>query len=377
MSGAATAHIDLNALAHNLALVQTIAQHSRILAVIKANAYGHGLVQAAKNLESADALGVARLSEAISLREAGIQKPIILLDGFFDMEELAKSRELNLTVVVHSQYHLSLLERNPCPKERTNLQVWLKLNTGVNRLGFNRQDMDAVLRQLKRIESIDLRVVMSHFSCADDIRNPVTQSQIECFHQFTDSGSIDRSIANSGGIIGWPQSHFEWVRPGIMLYGISPFGSSKNFQDSQSSQYDHSSAMSKVLAQLKPVMTLKSQLIAVNKIKAGTPVGYGATWICKKDSVIGVVAIGYGDGYSRQAKTGTPVLVSGKTCPVVGTVSMDMLTVDLTHLSDIEPGEEVTLWGEGLPAAVVADFMNTIPYELTTSLTSRVSYRYE
>lgn len=366
MSGAATAHINLHALSHNLELVRSIAPQSRILSIIKANAYGHGIIQVARVLAAADGFGVARLSEAILLRKAGITKPIVLLEGFLDARELARSQELDLSLVVHSDYQLTLLEE--CDSTGRKLPVWLKLNTGMNRLGFDEQGLEAVRQRLDRCAAVELKVVMSHFSCADELLNPVSLNQIDDFDRLTGDWSLDRSAANSGGLLGWPQSHLDWVRPGIMLYGISPFNTPHLPQLAQ---------MKRALAALKPVMTLKSRLIAVNEVAAGGAIGYGGHWICEKDSVIGVVAIGYGDGYSRQAQAGTPVLIGGQRYPLIGTVSMDMLTVDLTNSPTVQPGEKVTLWGEGLPAEEVAEHMHTIPYELTTGITDRVVFRYE
>lgn len=364
MNGAATAHINLHALKHNLELVRSTAPHSRILSIIKANAYGHGFLQVARALDAADGFGVARLAEAIMLREAGIVKPIVLMEGFLDARELARSRELDLCVAVHSDYQLALLEESDSAATNGKLQLWLKLNTGMNRLGFIEHEVEAVLQRLKQCVAIELKVVMSHFSCADERLNPATLNQIDNFNRLTDGWSLERSLANSGGILGWPQSHFDWVRPGIMLYGISPF-TTPHLQQSERQM------------PLQSVMTLKSRLIAVNKVAAGSALGYGGSWICEKDSVIGVVAIGYGDGYSRQARAGTPVLIAGERYPLIGTVSMDMLTVDLSNRPSLQPGEEVTLWGDGLPAAEIAVSMNTIPYELTTSLTDRVIFCYE
>jgi alanine racemase len=368
VSGVATAHINLNALAHNLELVQSVAPGSRILAVIKANAYGHGLVQAAKTLTSATGFGVARLAEAITLREAGVNKPIVLLEGFFDSKALVRARKLRLSAAVHSEYQVALLEQSVRSSAKEILSVWLKVNSGMNRLGFDLQSVESIRTRLKQIPTARLEVVMSHFSDADELSYANTRRQIDCFEQLTNDWSIDRSIANSGGLLGWPESHYDWVRPGIMLYGISPFSDQ---------QLPENHAVNSALSSLEPVMTLKSQLIAVNSVAAGSAVGYGSNWVCEKDSIIGVVAIGYGDGYSRQAEAGTPVMIAGERCPVVGNVSMDMLTVDLTHGPSVVPGDEVTLWGEGLPAAEVAPYMHTIPYELTTSLTNRVCYSYE
>jgi alanine racemase len=366
VSGAATAHINLHALAQNLELVRSLVPQSRILSIIKANAYGHGIIQTARALAATDGFGVARLSEATLLRRAGIAKPVVLLEGFLDAKELARSRELGLSVVVHSEYQVSLLEASNSTDQK--LQVWLKLNTGMNRLGFVEQDLDGIRRRLNQCESVNLEVVMSHFPCADDLMNPATAHQIDDFTRLTGDWTSDRSLANSGALMGWPHSHFDWVRPGIMLYGISPFSTP---------HVPRLPRIEQALAALKPVMTLKSRLIAVNSVAAGSAIGYGGNWICDEDSVIGVVAIGYGDGYSRQAKAGTPVLIDGQRYPVIGTVSMDMLTVDLTRGSSLQPGEEVTLWGEGLPASEVAEHMHTIPYELTTGLTARVVHRYE
>jgi alanine racemase len=368
VSGAAIAHINLHALAHNLALVRSIAPRSRILSIIKGNAYGHGLVPVARALADADGFGVARLAEAVALRNAGIVKPIIMLEGFSDAWELERARELGLSVVVHSDYQIRILEKSDLPGTHQKLAVWLKLNTGMNRLGFVEQDLEATRQRLNQCESVEIEAVMSHFSCADQTTNPTTLNQINCFDRLTCDWQASRSLANSGGLLAWPQSHFDWVRPGIMLYGISPFEPPLPANIPQ---------LKETLAELKPVMTLKSRLIAVNKVAAGSAVGYGGTWTCDRDSAVGVVAIGYGDGYSRQAEAGTPVLIGGERFPVIGTVSMDMLTVDLTDASSIQPGQEVTLWGEGLQAAEVAEHMHTIPYELTTGLTDRVVYHYE
>ncbi len=368
MSGTATAQINLQAISHNLELVRSIAPNSRILALIKANAYGHGLLASAQTLLAADGFGVARLSEAVTLRDAGIVKPIVLLGGVVDAAELGKARELNLTPVINNDHQLVLLEKCASHQFERKLPVWLKLNTGMNRLGFAGANIESVKHRLEQCAGIELGVVMSHLACADDIANPATRKQIDYFNRHTDTWSVARSIAGSGGITGWPESHFDWVRPGIMLYGISPFPLDQEPQSQQVRQ---------TLRKLKPAMTLKSRLIAVNKVAAGSPIGYSGRWICKRDSIVGVVGIGYGDGYSRQAQNGTPVLIDGKRYPLIGTVSMDMLTIDLSDRPESKPGDIVTLWGGGLPVEEVAVHMRTIAYELTTDLTNRVTYCYE
>ncbi|WDL80973.1 alanine racemase [Aeromonas bestiarum] len=353
MMNTVTASIDVDALHHNFAVVRRHAPHSKIIAVLKANAYGHGLLQVANTLVQADAYAVARLEEALVLRANAITKPILVLGGFFSAEALPLLAEHNLQTTLHTWDQLALLEQAELPAP---IKVWLKLDTGMNRLGVRAQDLPAFIERLSHCRSVVQPFhLMTHFGQSDEQENQATQQQIEAFNLLTAHLPGERAMANSAGILAWPGSRSDWIRPGIMLYGASPFGGQL--------ATDHG---------LRPVMTLKSQLIAIRECKRGESVGYGAHWVAQRDTTLGVVAVGYGDGYPRMAPEGTPMLVNGRRVPIVGRVSMDMITVDLgPHASD-QCGDEVILWGEGLPVEQVAEKIGTIPYELLTRLTSRV-----
>ncbi len=355
----ATAQIDTQALQHNLAVVRSlIPANTKVVAVVKANAYGHGLVQVAKKLASADAYAVARLEEALVLRSSGIVKPIIMLEGFFSADDLPVLAANNLQTAVHSLEQLDALEQMSLPNP---VKVWVKLDTGMHRLGVRPEDVDAFCARLGRCKNVVQPFnFITHFSCADELDNLTTAKQIELFNQLTKDYAGERSLASSAGIMEWHDAHADWIRPGIMLYGASPFQGKTGF--------DHG---------LQPVMTLKTSLIAVRLVKQGEPVGYGAKWVSPRDTKVGVVAIGYGDGYPRMAPNGVPVLVNDRIVPLVGRVSMDMLTVDLGPEATDRVGDDVTLWGVGLPVETVAEAIGTIPYELITKLTSRVIMEYK
>ena len=353
----AKAVIDLSACRHNLSIAKEAAPDSKCIAIIKANAYGHGMVKIAKALNDADMFGVARIDEAIQLREAGITVPVLLLEGFSSENELNQVRQHKLNSVIHTENQLNLLEQSTGEK----ISVCLKIDSGMHRLGFNPDDVVNVMQRLEKCSSINSPVMlMTHLANADNKHDDKTLNQIEIFYQSIEGLSIDEtSIANSAGILGWPQSHADWNRPGIMLYGVSPF--------IKGSANDHN---------LKPVMTLSSQLIAVKKLKKGEAIGYAGTYTCEKDMTVGVVAIGYGDGYPRHAKTGTPVLVNNKRCSLLGRVSMDMICVDLTEQPTAQINDSVILWGEGLPVEEVAESADTIGYELLCGVTNRVEFEY-
>lgn len=354
------AEIDLTALKHNIGILKQQAANSRIIAVIKANAYGHGMVTTATELQhtqQVDALAVARLSEAITLRESAITLPIILLEGFFNPEDISTLLDYQLQTVVHSQQQLQAIL---CSQLAGQLKVWLKIDTGMHRLGFHPEQIPTALASLEQSQLVEQPInLMSHFQCADELDNPTTRKQIQLFQSLATQHKGLSSLANSAGVLAWPDSHLDMVRPGISIYGISPFIGT--------TAQEH---------QLKPVMTLKSQLIAVREHKQGESVGYGAIWRAQQDTQLGVIAIGYGDGYPRMAPEGTPVLVNGRLVPIVGRVSMDMITVDLGLNCSDQVGDSVTLWGEGLPIEIVAKHIGTIAYELSTKLTNRVPLSY-
>jgi alanine racemase len=355
----ATAQIDSQALQHNLAVVRSqIPANTKVVAVVKANAYGHGLVQVAKTLSSADAYAVARLEEALILRSNGIVKPIIMLEGFFSADDLPVLAANNLQTAVHTEEQLQALEQMTLPNPVT---VWVKLDTGMHRLGVRPEEVDAFCARLAKCKNIVQPFnFITHFSCADELDNLATAKQIELFNQLTKNYLGQRSLASSAGIMEWHDAHADWIRPGIMLYGASPFEGKTGINHG-----------------LRPVMTVKTNLIAVRVLKQGEPVGYGAKWVSPRDTKIGVVAIGYGDGYPRMAPSGVPVLVNGRIVPLVGRVSMDMLTVDLGPDAVDQVGDDVTLWGEGLAVETVAEAIGTIPYELITKLTPRVIMEYK
>jgi alanine racemase len=356
MTRPARAHINLQALQHNFSRVQQAAPHSRIMAIIKANAYGHGMVRVAQSLPDADAFGVACVDEAISLRESGFDRRIVLLEGLFSAEDVGLVNGFQLDVVIHHESQLELLEQGSLLRP---LDVWLKLDTGMHRLGFATESVDAVTSRLQKIPRIAAIRYMSHFPCADDLDNHSTATQRQTFLDVLAASPAEQTLANSAAILGWPDTHLDWVRPGIMLYGGSPLAG-------------HSAAS----LDLQPVMTLSTRLIAVNERQAGDAIGYGGDWVCPTDRLVGVAAIGYADGYPRHAPGGTPVLVSGKPAKLAGRVSMDMICIDLADHPQASVGDEVILWGEGLPVDEVAAAAGTISYELLCGVGSRVQFDY-
>ena len=350
---AATALINSQALRHNLQVVREQAPTAKVVAVVKANAYGHGLLAVAKTLKEADAYAVARVEEALTLRSGGIVKPVILLEGFFSADDLPVLAANNLQTAVHSWEQLAALEQAELPQP---IRAWVKFDTGMHRLGVRPEEAEAFLQQLANCKNVIQPFnAMTHFSCADELENPATQEQIALFKALTEGLAGEFALSNSAGVLAWKEAHADWVRPGIMLYGISPFVDRVGA--------DHG---------LLPVMTLKSTLIAVRRAKAGEKVGYSANWTTPRDTWLGVVAMGYGDGYPRMAPNGTPVLINGRLVPTAGRVSMDMMTVDLGPDAVDKVGDEVTLWGEGLAVEQVANYVGTIPYELITKLTPRI-----
>jgi alanine racemase len=356
MSGS-EAHINLSALHHNFQQVRHLAPNSKIVAMIKSNGYGHGILQVANSLQEADAFGVACLSEAITLRNNGINKRMLLMRGFADVDELSAVIEYGLDAVVHDITQLEILEQTKLTKP---IVVWLKIDTGMHRLGFSFDKAEDVYRRLSINRNVQQPIViMTHLASADDLTNPLTQKQLDRFTQITASFTEPKSIVNSAGIINWPSSHSDWVRPGIMLYGVSPLANNIGL--------DHN---------LKPVMTLRSKLIAVKNMAKGEQIGYGSTWEAPEKMAIAIIAAGYGDGYPRHAKNGTPVLLDDTICPLIGRISMDMLAVDLRNKTSAKCGDWAVLWGEGLPIEHVAKWADTTAYDLLCSVTRRVEFKF-
>lgn len=348
------ANVRLDALRHNLRVVRRHCPRSRIIAMVKANGYGHGLVPTARALADADALGVAVIDEALALREGGITKPVVLLEGVFDPRELRQAAEHGFAPVFHHREQVELLRHTPLPHP---IDLWLKLETGMHRLGLPADSADQLMDTLRvRARSLS---VMTHFACADEPSNPVTRQQLDRLLAFARKHHLPASAANSAAILDAPGSHLDTVRPGIMLYGSSPLAGRT------AAELD-----------LQPAMTLTARVIAINDVAKGESVGYGHTWHAPRDSRVGVIGIGYGDGYPRHAMPGTPVRIGTVNVPLIGRVSMDMITVDLSAQPQVQIGDLAVLWGEGVSADTVARHASTISYELFCRLTARVRFGY-
>lgn len=352
MSRNTVARIDIDALRHNLSVVRQRVGDSRVVCVVKADAYGHGIARVARALEGADLLAVATASELRAVRQAGWTGRLLLLEGFNGVEEYQVVRELDAEFVVHHASQLDLLDQQGLD---TGRQVWLKIDTGMHRLGFAPEDFTAVHAKLRRWSDTPDPVLMSHFACADDPANDMTRRQLAQFDALAADIPGEQSLANSAAVINFPQSLRDYVRPGIMLYGVSPVPGQTGAQHG-----------------LKPVMTLECRLLAINHCQAGDPLGYGARYRCPEDMRVGVAGIGYGDGYPRALPDGAPVLVNGRPARLAGAVSMDLVTIDLRGHDDAMVGDTVTLWGNGLPIERLAECADTIPYTLSCGVTGRV-----
>ncbi|GIU22056.1 alanine racemase [Shewanella sp. MBTL60-007] len=324
------------------------------MAVVKANGYGHGLLNVAQCLDNADGFGLARLEEALALRAGGVKAKLLLLEGFFRATDLATLVEHDIETVVHHESQIEMLEQAELDKP---VSVWMKVDSGMHRLGFVPDEFHEVYQRLLACGNIAKPInLMTHFACADEPDNDYTAKQLSVFEELTKDLPGERTLANSAGALFWQQSQANWIRPGIALYGVSPVVGDLGTKHG-----------------LIPAMELVSQLIAIRDHKAGQPVGYGSHWVADRDTKLGVVAIGYGDGYPRNAPLGTPVLINGRLAPIVGRVSMDMLTVDLGADAKDCVGDKAVLWGKDLPVEEVAEHIGTIAYELVTKLTPRVA----
>lgn len=349
------ARISLSALRHNYLVarkrVAGQGKPARAWAVVKADAYGHGLLRAASALaDVADGYALLDLEAAVALRDAGFRQPILLLEGFFDSDDLTACAEYGLIPAVHRLEQLQMIRAAALP---VRLPIYLKLNTGMNRLGFTPAQLPAVRQELAGSAAIASVTLMSHFAEADGGRGIAWQ--LERFEQMSAGWDCPVSLANSAAILRHPQTAHDWVRPGIMLYGGSPFA------DEDATSFD-----------LLPVMTLQSRILAVQEIAAGERVGYGGLFVAERPTRVGIVACGYADGYPRHAPSGTPILVAGERTETLGRVSMDMLACDLTDLPQAQVDSPVVLWGEGLPADEVAAAAGTVSYELFCALARRV-----
>tara|TARA_R110001592_G_scaffold11569_3_gene56928 strand:- start:2296 stop:3453 length:1158 start_codon:yes stop_codon:yes gene_type:complete len=373
----AWATIDLGALLANFAKARAYNPEAAIVAVVKANAYGHGAIAVAQTLRGQlrddDCFGVASIDEALELRQAGISTPILLLEGVFNAAHLRKAVENNFALVVHSPFQLALLEAFfEARSLSTPLTIWLKIDTGMHRLGLSASEFKQAWQALNWHVHVHKLVVMSHFACADDKASDMTERQLAQLNKILEDAGVaadkrEISFAASSAIQQWPESHFQWLRPGIMLYGGTAVAGENAIE-----------------RDIAPVMTLRARLIAIKTVAAGESIGYGASYVCENEQRIGIISIGYGDGYPRRMPAGTPVLIkcSGKKgaepqrAPLCGRVSMDMTIVDLSDCPDARVGDEVILWGEGLPADEIAQCCNTIAYELFCQVTRRIHYIY-
>ena len=341
----AVALISQSALTHNLSIVKNKSS-AKIIAMVKANAYGHHLNLITPLIENADLLAVSELSEVQKLRQLTDQ-PILLLSGVYTSEELQQAIDLKCQIVIHHPAQIVLINHNT-----QALGIWLKIDTGMHRLGLSHDEYRQCLPDFESNALITIKGVMSHFACADELNHPMNLLQLKTFKQLTDNNN-NRSMANSAAILSNPAAHFDFIRPGIMLYGASPFADN-----------DHD---------LQPVMQLSAPVTAIKTIQAGATVGYGSTWVADQPTTIAIIGIGYGDGYPRHAKNGTPVLINDILCPLVGRVSMDMIAIDVSHIT-VSIGDTAILWGhKKLRVETVAQYSDTLSYELLTGISGRVS----
>ncbi len=350
------ATIDLSAIRHNYALARACAPGRQVFAVVKANAYGHGAREVVSALPEADGFVVACLEEAGEVRGLHGRARVLLLQGCFEAKEYLMAAQLGLDVVVQSREQAEALLASNLVRP---LNVWLKLDSGMHRLGFAADELRAWHARLAGAEQVAELNLLSHFACADLPGHPLNQIQLDCYRGLDDLAFANRSLANSAAILSRPEAHLDWLRPGIMLYGASPFA------ERPAAEFD-----------LRPAMTLSGARTAVREVPAGESVGYGAGWVAQRPTRIGTISCGYADGYPRSAPAGTPVLVGGRRVPLVGRVSMDLLTVDLSGVPEAQVGTPVELWGAQLPVDEVAAACGTIGYELLSKVTARVARRH-
>lgn len=358
MTRPAVAFIDLEAFRANYQLAASLSGDAQCVAVIKANGYGHGICEIAKELPLST-LAVACVDEAVQLRASGVDNPIVVLEGAFSVEEARIAADLKLQLIIHAGYQIEQLET-----VAADIGVWVKINTGMNRLGFAPPAVSQALSMLRGLSSAQVLGLMTHFACADEIDTSETKRQLAIFSSTVKAlgnaaDGLLLTAANSAALLAYNASHFNSVRPGVMLYGSSPFA--------------HRSSES---LGLKPVMSLESRIMAIHEIETDECVGYGGTWRASRATRIATVAIGYGDGYPRHAEIGTPVWIGDRVVPLIGRVSMDMLNVDLSFHPDAKVGDVVELWGKNVSVDEVAKSSGTISYELLTGVTARVPRQY-
>ncbi len=358
MIRSAYAVIRLEHLTHNLNTLRKFAPQSKIMAVVKADAYGHGLVEAARALHQADAFAVACANEALALRSAGILHPIVCLQGFADSQQLQQIADANVQAVIHSDYQIKLLGGS---KLKQPIQAWLKIDTGMSRLGVAPQEAAKVYQQILDTERVAKIRLMTHFANADLLDEKTTQRQLQLFEQACkDMPDGEKSAANSAATLAFSNSHYDWVRPGLALYGISPFQSGHSQPDT---------------SDLLPAMSLHAPIISIKNCSKGDRIGYGGTYTCPQDMRVAVAALGYADGYPRSLNETVHISIDGKHAPIVGNVSMDMITIDVNEI-EADIGDEVEFWGMDISVTDVARAANTISYELLCGIAQRVKRQY-
>ncbi|HET6806088.1 MAG TPA: alanine racemase [Frateuria sp.] len=357
MSRTTTATIHLGALRHNLARIKAMAAPARVMAVVKADAYGHGLERVARALDAdAECFAVAALGDGLRLRAAGHRQRIVVLSGPDQPGDIAEMQRLQLEAAIHHDAQLHwLAEARP---GRGRLRVWLKIDSGMHRLGFAPERVADVHARLAAMPGLDPEIgLLSHFSDSEVFGGDRTRAQIERFTEAIRGLGGPRSLSNSAAVLGWPEARADWVRTGGLLYGLSVVDGKSGTDFG-----------------FRPTMTLATRLIAINRIGKGESIGYNGTWTCPEDMPVGVAAVGYGDGYPRSAASGTPVRVGDTCVPLIGRVSMDLITLDLRTAPRARPGDRVVLWGEGLPVETIARHAGTISYDLTCGMTRRVLF---
>jgi alanine racemase len=355
MSRHAIAVLSLGNLIHNFQVIKSHVGSSKIIVMVKANAYGHGIRSVAKRLDSyVDMFGVASIDEALILRKIGIKSPILLAEGIFEESELIIAAAENFHIVFHNIKQIEWLERSILP---IPIHAWLKLNTGMGRLGINLDIAEDIYHKIKNNSQVASCKIMSHFACSDDKNHPLNQQQINALNNFVKNKNDEISFCNSAAIFHFPQCHHDYVRPGIAIYGISPID-----------------GVSATELNLKPVITLQTRLISVQIMPKGSSIGYGARYICDKDMPVGIIAFGYGDGYPISANDQTPILVNNIKCNIIGRVSMDMIAIDLSNQPNADIGDPVILWGNGLAVEEVVKYTSEITWSLVTGIQNRVKF---
>lgn len=351
MSRTTRAILSKENLLNNIRVVRRLAPQSKVIAMIKANAYGHGIRSIALRLkDQVDILGVASIDEALAIRKVGVTTPILLMEGFFHPSEIAEAAHYNCQTVFHSQHQIEWLRDASI---KSPIQAWIKFDSGMGRLGFLIEELQHAYQTLvKHPLTCNTVPILSHLACASQPDSSSNEKQLARIHQVTEQYNTTFSICNSAAIVNFPNYHFDFIRPGISLYGIGPH------------------------RDLKPVMTLQAQLIAIKDMKKGQAIGYGHRYHCNQDKSIGIVSLGYGDGYPQNAPCSTPTLLKGKLCPIVGQVSMDMITIDLGPCRNAKVGDWVTLWGDGLPVSTIAEHTHSSAYELATRVQNRVAFEW-